>query len=217
MRTSELIDYILDYTGNTVSRDKMLRWINIAQNELLSINTKISRVPDEYLTTVAGQQVYQMPAGTRYVARCFTRKDQFFPNRYYGNFSRGALELGYLDDGTEVYQIPFTSNESNNPFAQDVSITFPETFDPGDTSDVFKIERYSWPDQLLSEQVALTIPESQQTTALMFKVLSMMEQMEYGQPGAFADEFKREHLPEWIRFSNRGVVYEQVKTKPRFA
>lgn len=218
MRTSELIDYILDFTGNTVPRDKLLRWLNIAQNELLSLNSKASRVlPDEYITTVAGQQAYQMPLGTRSVSLVYARKDQFFPNRYYGNFSRGALEIGYLDDGTEIYEIPFTTNESNNPFAQDVSITFPETFDPGDTTDVFKVERYTWAEQLLSEQIPITIPESQQTKALMYRVLALMEEMEYGQPGAFADRYQREYEPEWIRFSNRPVVYEQTRTKPRSA
>ena len=215
MKTSELIDYILDFTGNTVSRDKLLRWLNIAQNELLSLNSKASRVlPDGYIATIAGQQVYQMPAGTRSVALLYARRDQTFPNIYYGQL-KGTF--GYLDDGTEIYEIPFTTNESNNPFAQDVSITIPETFDPGNTTTVFKVERYVWPSQLLSEQIPITIPESQQTKALMYRVLSLMEEMEYGQPGAFSDRYQREYEPEWIRFSNRPVVFEQVRTKPRSA
>ena len=99
MRTSELIDYILDFTGNTIPREKLLRWINIAQNELLSMNTKISRVQDEYLTTVDGQLEYLLPAGTRFVARVYAKKTLLNNYRYK---SRGALQSGHLDDGTEV-------------------------------------------------------------------------------------------------------------------
>lgn len=216
MLTSELIDYILDFTGNTVSRERILRWINISQNELTAMNNKLFRV-DEYLETVGGQQEYLMPVGSRFIPRIYIREDLFYPHDYYGNSRRGAFQRGLLDDGTPIYEIPFTSNESNNPFAQDVKITFPEDFDPGDTTDKFKVERYFWPKQLLSESVQIDIPSSQQSQALMYSVLAKMEEMEYGQPGQFSNTFRKEMVPEWIRFANRGVVDEQTRTKPRSA
>jgi len=216
MLTSELIDYILDFTGNTVSRERILRWMNVAQNELSAMNSKVFRV-DEYLTTIGGQQEYTMPAGSRLVARIYVRDDKFYPSAYYGNNHRNAFQTGYLDDGTEIYEIPFTSNESNNAFATDVKITFPEDFDPGDTTDVYKVERYVWAKQLLSESVQIDIPASQQTEALMYSVLAKMEEMEYGQPGQFSIKFEKEKRPEWIRFANRSVVDEQTRTKPRSA
>lgn len=214
MLTSELIDYILDFTGNTVSREKILRWINISQNELTSMNNKIFRV-DEYLTTIGGQQEYLMPAGSRFVARVYVKEEKFYPSRYNTTSASRTYQRSLLDDGTAIYEIPFTSNESNNPFAQDVKITFPEHFDPGDTTDVFKIERYFWATQLLSESVQVDIPASQQTEALMYSVLAKMEEMEYGQPGQFSQKFEKEKKPEWIRFSNRGIINEETRTKPR--
>lgn len=217
MRTTELLDFILDFTGNTISRDKLLAWVNIAQNELASMNSKVFRVPDEYLATTSGQTAYTMPSGSRFVARVYVLDQNFYPNNYFGNTNRGVYQQGYLDDGTTIYEIPFTSNESNNPFATDVSVTFAEDFDPGDTTDIYKVERYIWPTQLTSEAIGIEIPESQQTTALMYRVLGLMEEMEYGQPGSFHDRFKREFEPEWVRFSNRAVINEQTRTKPRGA
>jgi len=218
MKTSALIDHIQDFTGNTVPRDRILAWLDIAQNELSEANSKIFRdTPDEFLVTTAGVFEYTMPAGTRFVAKVYGEEEQNYPSHYCQLVrGRGRRYEGILDDGRKVYEILFDSNESQDPFEADVKITFQSDNDPGDTTDLYKLERYVWPTPLLSESIPLSIPSSHQTKALMYHVLSSMEQMEYGQEGGFSKQYDT-HFKEWVRFSNRSVRVEQNRTKPRLA
>ena len=221
MTTSQYITWLLNRTGNTISRADMLFNVNLAQNEIASIDSYFFRTkPDPYLVTTADTFTYTLAASVRRVARVYalSTNSNFSMNfTAYNGFSGSSDYNGgrYVDrlSSPEV-NIPVDSIESSSPDSSDAQIIFPRENNPGTTTEVFLLEQYVWPTQLSSESISIQIPEGHQTKILYYKILRMLEEQEYGNAG-YSAEREDKAMKDWMRFANRGARVVPYQTMPR--
>lgn len=220
--TSTLITHLLDFSGNTISRQRMLEFINIAQNELTDAPSKVMREnPDPILTTTAATYTYTMPAGVRRISRVFLKG--YYVTGYLGAYSNTLLNLsgpfteirkGYDASGNSIYEVPVITTESLDPETADCKIIFPSHIDPGSTTDKYYLEQYNWPTQLTSENIELSIPKSFHTKVLKYHVLMNLEEMGFGNARYNVDRYEKA-LSDWRRFANRTINQDPNYTSPR--
>lgn len=221
MTTSQYITWLLNRTGNTISRADMLFNVNLAQNEIASVDSYFFRTkPDPYLTTTADTYSYTLAASVRRVARVYmlATSSNFNVNFLAYNGYSGASDYNgprYVDRASSPeMSVPVDTLESSTPDSSDAQVIFPRENNPGTTTDVFLMEQYVWPTQLSSESVSIQIPEGHQTKILYYKILRMLEEQEYGNAG-YSAEKEEKAMKDWMRFANRGSRVVQYITPPR--
>lgn len=221
MTTSQYITYLMNRSGNQVTRAEMLLLVNMAQNEIYSIDSYYTRTkPDPFLSTTAGTFTYTLAANIRRVGRVYALSSNQSFNSYFdlfGTFSdntdyKGAVAFNRY--ASPEINVPCDTQESYSPDTASCKIIFPSQFDPGTTTDVFYIEQYEWPTQLTSESIALSVPEPIATGYLMYKVMRMLEEEGYGN-SVYNDRKEEDKLKEeWIRVANRGARTSRRRTLP---
>ena len=221
MTTSQYITYLMNRSGNQVTRTEMLSLVNLAQNEVFSVDTYLTRSkPDPFLATTAATFTYTLAANVRRVGRVYALSSNQSFNSYFdlfGTFSdttdyKGAVALNRY--ASPEIQVPVDTVESLSPDSGDCQIIFPSQFDPGTTTDVFLIEQYLWPTQLTAESISLSVPEPIATGYLMYKVMKKLEERGYGASVYNAREEEETLRSEWLRIANRGARTSRRRTLP---
>ena len=221
MTTSQYITWLLDRTGNTVSRTDMLFLVNLAQNEIASEDCYFFRTkPDPYLSTTDETYTYTLAASVRRVARVYALSTN-------SNFNISYLSYNGFNVGTDYkspkfndrfaspeVEIPVDTVESVTADSGDAQVIFPAENNPGTTTSVYLMEQYVWPTQLSSESISISIPEGHQTKILYYKILRLLEEQEYGNASYSAEKEERA-MKEWLRYSNKGARTIPNQTLPR--
>jgi hypothetical protein len=188
MTTADYIDWIIEQTQYQNTPTQMLKLVNIAQNEIFQYNTYFNQVKPERTSLLATQstiQQYTMSTSLniREVARVYIYDS-------YGNKQDVAVESTIAMDNEDPVVIDFAK-------------------DPGDTTDKFYYEAYTWPTygQLASTSISLSVPESIQTGYLRYIVTRMLEEGKDGRSIYNIDE-EEAQKKNWLRFANAGASLE---------
>jgi hypothetical protein len=220
MNTASYITWLLDRTGNTVTRTELLSLINIAQNEIFAYDTYFTRTkPDPYLSTTDGVYTYTLGATIRRVSRVYalaTNNNYNFNYPAYNGWDGGWYKQPKMNNrlGSPEIDVPVDSVEALSPDSASCQIIFPSQNNPGTTTDVFLLEQYKWPTQLTAESIALSIPESFATTLLYYKVLRLLEEQEYHNAD-YNSRKEDEWLKKWLQFANKGSKSYNIDILPR--
>lgn len=197
MLTAELVTLIAQEVGASWSRALILGAINRAQNEILGTDNDLCRIkPDPFMTTtdltygyVATNVLFDSSEGVKGSAVGDVRTV-----RKIYSFATSLNIFGFtpLDPGSaRPYRILRSGNQdcvgapvdfvqSKEPDSSDCLIKWWEGNNPGSTTVLWRAEAYKWPAQLLSESIALTIPDDYQDTLLMEGVLKRIQRREFG-------------------------------------
>ncbi len=194
---AEFIDYFVANTSAAVDREDIRKKINIAQNQLLGMDTDIMRVlPDPYFATTNDTYLYDVAASLRNAAtgepltgidvRCI--KTPYSRRWNVGNWSMALAAatglitpLRWVDDDLGGYvEAPVTCPESRGPGSADIVAYWDDQYNPGTTVDRWRVRVYKWPDQILSESDFLTIPDDFVYDLLFERVSALVERPAYG-------------------------------------
>lgn len=192
MTTEKYVSWLMNRTGNQLTRTELLDQVNIAQNEIFSWNTYYNRVKPEdslVLTTTAGVLQYTIPdTNIRQVSKVYLKESL---NTY-------LSERKY----TQLV-VPAETQESIDP---DSNVIIYLQDDPGASTDKFYYEAYTWPfnGQLDSETVPLSLPESIQTGLLYYSVAVLLELDKDGRSISFLD-LKENAKKEFFTSSSKGA------------
>lgn len=115
----------------------------------------------------------------RNVSRVYSMNYPGMRSRAY-NWLFSSRPENSLQAGSDEIDIPIDTTDSLIAEGNDCEIVLWRENDPGVSSDIFLVDCQKWPTQLVTEDVALTIPEAFQTTLLKFAVLRTLEYTEYG-------------------------------------
>lgn len=184
MLARDVITLFQQRMGGHLNRNALLAEIKMAQNEILCLPDidLLKNKTDVYLTTTAGTREYTLASPVRVVTRVFTR-----------NSSIGGWGDRYRarSNGSDVQEtdLSFSCKEAND--ASDTCVIYlPPSMDPGDTTDVFLLEQYSWPVPLTSESIEMSLPAHWITTLLYYAVKKRVEESQYGVDIYNSPEFK---------------------------
>ncbi len=193
MLTKDFLDVFLDGVAASVSRVRARVLTNNAQNQILGIDNSITEVqPAPYFATVAGQFSYQAN-GSFLSSRNETPGDPLDIDirnvrRIYNNPQDGTnwpLWYRYPEFTRNVQEgLSFDCTESNAPGANDCRIDLNKNMDPGDTETIWISRLYRWPNQIVSDNTVLDIPEDFCLTLLYEAVKKMIERDQYGRADA---------------------------------
>jgi hypothetical protein len=112
---------------------------------------------------------------------------------YSFNNSVSIFDAQTLDPASEKpNQVEFTQTkdrvtmrfeciDSIAPSASDCTVKLYSTNNPGATTTVWRATAYLWPNQLTSENIALSVPADFQDTLLFMEVIKRLERREYGE------------------------------------
>ena len=177
MLARDAIDIMQNRMGGHLSRTLLRGELNIAQNEILCLrDIPLCKVPGNiYLATQAGVTTYaSLPY--RVVTRVYERMTQAanpnFAKRYPTSVVQG-LDSAWEQDYT------FDCTEATSPTGT-CTVRFPVEMDPLDTTDTYLLEAYTWPAQLTSESVEMTLPDHWVTSLLYYAIKAKIEESAYG-------------------------------------
>ena len=201
MTTETYVSWLMDRTGNQLSRTQLLNQVNIAQNEIFSWNTYYNRVKPRdslVLTTISGVFQYTVPdSNIRTVSKVYLKESMntYFRERVYTQLRVPAEIQASIDPDSNV-------------------VIYLET-DPGASTDKFYYEAYTWPfnGQLDSETVALSLPEDIQTGLLYYAVAVLLELDRDGRSISFLD-LKETAKKEFFTSSSKGSRIETNTPTP---
>ncbi len=193
---AEFIDYFVDNTSAAVNRDDIRKKINIAQNQLLGMDTDIMRVlPDPYFATSLDTYVYPVNGALRSAVdgtildvdvRCIKTP---YTRRSFGCWQALATAwswllrtpLRWVDDDLGGYlEAPVTCPESGGPGSADCVAYWDDQYNPDDTVDRWRVRVYKWPTQILVEEDYLSIPDDFVYDLLFERVSALVERPAYG-------------------------------------
>lgn len=180
MRTIELVKLIRKKCLNFKTTQEILELLNIAQNELLGEDCSLMRVnPDPFLVTSAGVFQYDVALGIRNVEKLYVRNPNI--NSYEGRDRSMAnfLTSFYDELGNTLFKVPVYIEQSAD-FDIQASIIFDADYDPSTTTTEYRMIAYSWPEQLTSTLIPLTIPVRHQSTTLLYRVMQMIDEERFG-------------------------------------
>lgn len=200
MTTAQFITMVLDEVAASYTRQQVLDVVNDCQNQILGEDCGLMLVrPDPFLTTVAGSTSYSYVASTSFhnstenTSGAVVGDIRTVREIYSYNNSVSIFDNQTLDPASEKpNQVEFTQTkdrvtmrfdciDSIAPSAADCTVKIYATNDPGVTTTVWRGRVYLWPNQLTSENIALSIPADYQRTLLFYEVLKVLERREYGQ------------------------------------
>jgi hypothetical protein len=215
MTTSQYITYLMNASSNSVTRAEMLFIVNLAQNEIFSIDSYLTRTkPDPFLSTTATVFSYTLAASVRSVSRVYKLSSSAYDREYNNIYSDYKEPMALNRYGTPEINVPVDTVEALSPDTASCQIIFPSQNDPGTSTDVYLIEQYLWPTQLTAETISLSVPETIATGYLYYKVMRILEERGYGQ-SIYNDRKEGEKLKaEWLRIANRGAKTTRGRTLP---
>lgn len=209
MQTSQFIDLAVKRIVASLSRADILVYTNQVQNFILGRDCPVSRVqPDPYFTTVNAQYSYEasnylydsterdpgsLVGDVRNVKRIYRLTspncvpDVWWPETGVDWPYFAAGETVFFGDWGQEYRANIGVIISKNPDSEDCVIKWPNTYNPHDSTKRWRAEVYKWPTQLLSESVALSIPDEEVLTLLLPGLMEYVEANEYGN-GAFPSQ-----------------------------
>lgn len=200
MTTTEFISLVVRRSNGGVNRQEALQLADIAQKELLNIDTFFMQIlPTPTLTTNAGQLTYTLPDGIRNVPRAYT----LIPNAYQALY-------GFSDPG-----VPYTEYfvPVNIPLTSDPSIPLTATFDFDPGNSVIYYDAFRWCPTLNVESDPLTIPEPYASTTLLSRVMMMIEEQNFGNSVYWRDRFENQDYPRWLAYSSQGSKRQSGQVK----
>lgn len=197
MLQAALVTLIQEEVGSAWSRDRIREALNRGQMELLGGDCQLMRAkPDPFLTTVSGTYTYY-PALSLYDASLGTKGALVGDVRAVRGLYIDVTDLATLDqvslnnnfqrvvkgefrpNNNRIY-INFDGTDSLGPLLSDSLIKWPALYNPGATTITWRAEAYFWPAQLLTEAIALSIPEDFQESLLLQHVLKGIQRKEFG-------------------------------------
>ena len=216
MTTSQYITFLMNASGNSVTRAEMLFLVNEAQNQVFSVDTYLTRSkPDPFLSTTAATFTYTLAAGVRSVGRVYKLSSNEGYDAYFADDNYGYKEPRAVNRAASPeIDVPVDTVESLRADSGDCQIIFPSQFDPGTTTDVFYIEQYLWPTQLTAETIALSVPDSTATGYLYYKVMRLLEERQYGSSVHNDRKEEEKFKDDWLRIANRGARTSRTRTLP---
>lgn len=211
MTTSQFVEHLLRSSGGSVSRSEMLQLINMAQNEILSNDTNLTRVkPDPDLATTDGVYSYELAQNIRSVRRVYVNLG--YTTSYDGELM-SSWKGGYnRKDGSYVREVPVMTKDSSSPNAASGSratVIWPSDRNPGDSTTTYKLEQYTWPEQLSSENIAMTIPDQFLMTLVKSRVMLELVESQYGNDVYWsADRKYKSQLKDFLRWASNSEVLD---------
>ncbi len=218
MLTAALITLIQEEVGAAWSRDRIREAVNRAQNELLGSDCQLMRVkPDPFFATLAATYTYT-PATCLYDATTGVQGSLVGDVRavraiYIDSTNMDAIDEMALSTGfrrvvlgdyrpreTRV-QIQFDETDSLGAGLSDCVVKWPALYNPGATTIIWKAEAYLWPNQLVSENIALGIPEDYQERLLLQHTLKSIQRREYGKGTDAAAEYNQARSEFRLKYS----------------
>lgn len=215
--------------GNSFSRVELREAINLAQNEILGREIRFMRIkPDPFLVTTDGTYRYVASTSVLDSLDGATTYDVRHISRLYTNNNRrsGILDYGgvhSISSKPDKLANPHTSPEvimsvdfeqSLAPSSSDAVIKFFRENNPGTTTETYMVEAYKWPTQIVSENIALSIPETFQRNLLKYAVLQELEYTEYGSADRPIELYERE-ISKFLSWANGGATTDPTCTPPR--
>jgi len=196
METNEFISLVRNEVGTAVTRQRILELTNRAQNEILSENNEQMRVmPDPFFATadatysyVASSYIYDSSDGTQ---GSLVGDIRDVSSIYSFSSSANIFDQQTLDPSSEKpNQVELTPTKdrvtarvdvikSTKPDNSDCVVKWWEGNNPGDTTITWRAKAYKWPDQLVSENIDLTLTHEFHDTLLFYAVLRRLERREY--------------------------------------
>jgi hypothetical protein len=214
MTLSQFITYLKKQCGGA-NRTDILELVNIAHNEAMGIDNSFTRVkPDIILAT--NDEVYEY-SGTdistdniRRIASVYTKTSV----NYYDSFRYETKYSHYDELGDRIYNVPVSTIDSAHPSNSDAAIIFPSSLNPGNTLNVYYVEAYKWPLQLVSESVAVALPMIFWNKVLEPRVMDMLEVREYGNGISHVNRWQQ-GMKEWISYSNKSLTGDNSQIQYR--
>lgn len=198
---SEWIDYFIAQTSSALTRDTVRNFTNIAQNKILGMDTDFMRVlPDPYFMTVdqtyryvandsVRSSVERLPGALvgdiRSIKYVYTRNQGGWPQYQNWNNWTQRTPLRIIPDELGGYiEMPVTCPQSRKAMANDCILTWDTGYNPGesvfDGQPPYRARAYLWPQQLLSENQEITIPDDFIFDLLFETVSALVERPAYG-------------------------------------
>lgn len=185
MNTSQFITNLQTKIGDQYTREFLREVVNEAQNEVLAQNgVDIMRTKgDVYLETTSGVYTYTLANSVRHVSRVFIREKadeaEYSPDSY--GF-RGYKISDWVDSGTQRYVEKDLNFEYDGGlrYGDPIVLVFPADQDLGTTTTTYRLTQYTWPNQLTSENVPLSLPEPFLTGFFTYLIKKKVEEAAYG-------------------------------------
>lgn len=210
MTTAQYISWLIQrIAGNQFSRDQLRDAVNQAQNEILGRDIKYMRInPDPFVHTTSGTYLYTASSALYSGVDNTTQFDIREVKRVYTYNIRNSAIFAYggwnrISHRPDSMVNPYASDEidlaadftpSIKPSASDAQIAFWRENNPGTGTDVIRAVAFKWPTQIVSENIALSIPEQFQRQLLKAAVLKDLEATEYGRSDYWEEIYQRELL-----------------------
>ena len=180
MNTSQLVEKISKKCLNFTSKADILSRINDAQNELLNIDCVLMRVsPDPFLSTTDGVYEYDLNPIYRRVKQVYIRDPNIIE---YNGQNKWPFPLNEMEEDklkNRLWKVPTYSKPSPS-FGTSVRITFDEEMNPQTYTDQYRMIAYTWPEQLTSTAIPLTIPSHHASRVLLARVMQDIDEERFG-------------------------------------
>lgn len=223
MTTEKYISFLLDLTGSQKTPAQMLDLVNIAQNEIFSINTYFNQVkPASSLFINTTSEILQYTISDpliRQVSRVYLPDPSAFGDAgyvvtsIYDNFGWywNGFGFSYGNNDYDV-TVPVQVTEALE-VGDNVTVFFER--DPGTSTEQVFYDAYTWPQngQLTSNTVPLSLPEKIQTKLLFSKVAKMLEIDKDGR-SIFSKQEVDDHMKDYLTFANQGAKIEDGTPVP---
>ena len=180
MNTSQLVEKISKKCLNFTSKTDILSRINDAQNELLNVDCELMRVsPDPFLETTDSVYSYNLDPMIRRMKHLYVRDPNIIEYGGQNKWPFPLLELEVDRMLNRLWGIPVYSKESIS-FGDAVIVQFDSEMNPQTLTDQYRMIAYTWPEQLTSTAIPLTIPTRHVTTTLLARVMQDIDEERFG-------------------------------------
>jgi hypothetical protein len=205
---------------------------NRAQNELLGMDCQLTRVkPDPFFATTSGTYSYAA-SSTLYVSTTGAQGSLVGDIRavrelYIDTTNMSSLDELALDTNftrvTEVETRPtenrvkvrFDATDSLGAGLADCTIKWPAMYNPGTTTIAWRAVAYTWPTQITSEAIALSVPEDFQHSLLFLHVLKHIERREFGRNDDAEIMYQRALSRFRLKYSKMPAFDGDLTCRPR--
>lgn len=219
MLQAAFITLVQEEVGSAWSRDRIREATNRGQNELLGIDCSLMRVkPDPFFATTdsiytyaASNYVYVATTGAQgsLVGDIRAVREIYLESSNLAAIDQLSLESDF-SRATELVQLPRENRvrilpdyqDSAGPLLADCNVKWPSVYNPGTTTTTWRCKAYTWPTQLTSEGIALTMPEDFQESLLLLHILKNIRRREFGKSDQ--SEYKEERSRFRLKYSKMG-------------
>lgn len=232
-RESAFYTWLLEsLPGADYSRAKVREIANDVQNEALAgRDGRLMRVkPDPYLVItdstikryIANTSIFSSLDGTtqvdiRRIKRVFAFTAKNNPYGSYGGYGGGVNSFPprMVNSAVPEITMPCESQDSVEPLDDACLVDFYRDFSPAVSTDLYNVEAWRWPDQLLSENIAISLPLQFRKTVLLFGVLAKIETRDFGRDDTIMAKYQQS-LTDWYSYDEIGQAdFRAPNTPPR--